>query len=431
MGTDYQIFLSPEKDFTVSDVDVQVAINTTVVLRTLSGAWRLRGQQGYRDRTMPNGRLQLDFGNDEFGSKPSVNDLLTIKYVTTMGLAASALKIANKKVKCNAYTSITGMSLSNPSGGADERNSDLYKNIAAPSFGTFESAVTKQQYLNTVQSYPGVLDGITFAQREVNPYALEWMNLVKIVLLTSSQWTPVEKTRFLNYMRDSSMYAVRFFLEDPVPVPTTVQLAISCYSSSNPEQCKQDAIAAIQKLFAPRAGMLGFDIYRSDIHDAVLESNKGIEYVVCELPAADLIVSGRAIARPLLKLIPNTGSQLKAGTYYYAVSPQFADGTMIAPLNYETIIVPTNNTHSIQIDWAPYHNTTKYKLWGRSVSTGVGFMAEVNPPLLTFTDNGTITIVPDTVAPISTVPVRYLTLSATPNVRSNFSTRSVNRSNRL
>jgi hypothetical protein len=430
LGLDYQIFGSTETDFQVSDVDVIVRINGNVIKRTQGGGWTLKGQQGCRDRTLPNGRMILEFGNDQFGTKPGVNDTLGVTYVVTKGLDASSIKITGKKVRCSTYPSIIGEAVSSLSGGANERDSELYKRISAPAFGTFDSAVTKQQHLNIVQSYPGVLDGTTFAQREVNPYAKDWMNLVKVVVLTSSPWSLTDRQDFLKYLNNNSMYSTRFFLEEPQPIQVIIQVLIFCLPAANLDQCRFDAASALVNLFKAKPGILGRDIYRSDIIQAIQSSNSNIEYVVLEIPSADLLVSSRAMQKPLLSLVANSSSTLAAGYYMYGVSPVFADNTEIAPLNYEWITVPTSNAYSIRLTWPTLYNAAQYKVWGRKESE-LGLVAQlVGVSSNTYIDNGWTNVVAGVPA-TSTVPVRYLTLGNTPPIiKAFYSTRSANRSNR-
>lgn len=411
LGSFYQTFITKETGFIVSDEDVKVKINGEEIEKTWDGLWKLSSKEGYRDRTLPDGRLQLEFGNDRFGSTPTVNDEVEITYVVTQGTSIQTLKTLNRKVTCDDFPSIEGEAVANPTGGGEATDPELYKNLSAAQFGNFGSAVTKQQYQNTALSYAGVVDAKTFAQRESNPTAVQWMNLIKIVLLTTTPWNQEDRNRFLEFMYKNTMYSTRIFLENPVPVPVDISITLGCFSWANANDCKASATAAVMELFRLKPGILGRDIFRSDIHDAVMASNAGIEYVVLNTPRSDLIISGAPMDMPKVTAgAINTGS-IPVGTYYYAVSPVvYAGGVtgVIPPSRFITFVNTIPNTR-LTIDFIPYEGAFQHQVWGRSANQ-IGLLATIasnqNP---TFVDDGVFTPT-QTPPPTSTVPVRYNTI---------------------
>ena len=104
--------------------------------------------------------------------------------------------------------------------------------------------------------YPGVVDVITFAQREINPTSNEWMNLIRITLLTVSNWSTATKTAFLEYMNKNSAYSPKFTLKEPVAIVQNVEVEIYCYNWANSTQCRLKAIAAITTLLSPKSGIV-------------------------------------------------------------------------------------------------------------------------------------------------------------------------------
>lgn len=422
LGTDYQTFQSEESEFTVSDVDVRVTLNGKEIEKTLEGVWLLKEKEGYRDRTQPNGRMLLEFGNAIYGSRPMPNDVVRIRYAVTTGLDASSIKTANKKVKCEAYPDLVGSAIANPKGGGSEKPAELYRNISAPSFGTFGSAVTKSQYLATMLAYPGVVDGKCFAQREINPTAVEWMNMIKLVVLPVTPWGDSDRETFLAYMQSKCMFSSRFFIEEPVPHHLSLRVDLFCHTWANPRQCKQDAEEALRAFFAPQQGILGYDVHLSDIHNVVLQSNKGIEYIKIPYPTRDIIVSGSALPKPTLSFISNIGSGLSAGTYYYGIGVVI-DGGEIAPKNFNEITIPENGV--VSLFWEAYPEAVSYRVFGRQ-SNAIGLLTTVPGSFTSWQDTGnTAPDVPP--PPISSHVVRYVNLQSL-EVNSTFSRRSSNRS---
>lgn len=422
LNASYQSFVSREGGFQISDVDVRVDLNGVQLEKNYDGIWKLKDRDGYRERTLPNGKLMIEFGNDVYGTKPTTNDVVTIIYALTRGLDLSTTRTVTKAVTCDTFPSIKGSATSNPTGGGDQASPDLYRTLSAATFGTFGSAVTKQQYLGVALSYPGVVDVITQAQREVNPNAVEWMNTVRLVTLTQNVWSDTDKESFIEYMNQRCMYSTNFYMAEPAYHRVTVNITVYCYQWANAAQCELDARNAIIDLFKKRPGILGLDIFRSDIHKAALDSNKGIEYAVLHLPTSDLIVSGQPMAKPTAQVFGTLGS-LPPGTYYYAVSPVLASGGEIAPRNYQVV---TNNAanSAIELNWEEYADADSYRIWGRS-SSQIGLLATVGSGVFEFTDDGSATPSISTPA-VSTAPVRYNDLALL-TVYAEYSNRSSSR----
>lgn len=416
---DYAMFVSQETGFSVSDVDVVILLDATPMLRTTGGLWTLKSQVGFTDSTMPDGKLFVQFGNATYGGRPSATQTLHLTYTVTSGSDGNNLDTNGKNVIAPDYLSVSGVFSSSPSGGANERPALTYKNLSAPTFGVFDSAITRQQYITTALSYPGVTDVITFAQREVNPSALQWMNLVKVVLLTSSVWTAPQKEDFIEWMQARSAYVPKIFLEDPLAVSVDIDLDIYCFNWVNSTQAKLNATAAITALFTPRAGILNYDFHLTDITDAVLKSDPGIEYVILRSPSSDVIVSSIAMEKPTLTELLTGGTLTDATNYYYGLAVTTAAG--IITVKNLAVLTTTTATSRIQIDWNAYPGAISYQLY-RKVESGSTLLL-YSGPLLTYTDDNAVTPVG---APPSqsTVPIRYASLG-TLTVIDKYSTRNI------
>lgn len=405
----YAMFVSSEIGYVVSDIDVEVLLNNAPMARTTAGMWTLKGQLGFVDSTLPDGKLMIQFGNLGYGGQPSNNDTLYITYVTTNGADGNSLSCTGKGLTAPAYSTLTGSFTTNPTGGSNEREALAYKNIAAPTFGVFNSAITKQQYITTALQFPGVVDVVTLAQREVNPTALEWMNLIKIVLKTSSVWSDYQNAEFLTFMQDNTAYSPHFFLEDPVPVPVDISLEIYCYNWTNSTQAKANASAAIQALFAPRVGMLNYDLHLSDIINTAKQSDPGIEYVILRTPIQDVLISGTAVAAPTLSLIPGNGALLD-DMYYYGVQTTTAAG-VVALRNLGKIRATAGS--AVQVSWVPLTDVLSYQVYRKdTLSQRPGLIAEIPGNAHTNIIDVNVRAPGASPAPQNTVPVRYITLNS-------------------
>lgn len=422
LGQDYSLFVSSESSFTVSDVDVSILLDTTPMARTTGGIWTLKNQIGFVDSTMPDGKLFIQFGNSIYGGSPTAVQTLNITYVVTIGADGNNLSTNGKTLVAPDYTTVSGLFTTSPSGGANERPALTYKNLAAPTFGVFDAAVTKQQYITTALTYPGVIDVITHAQREVNPSSVYWMNLIQLVVLTSTPsvpWTTQQRNDFMTWLQSKSAFVPRFFMQDPVAVTVNVDMDIFCFNWVNSTQAKLNAINAVTNLFAPRAGILNYDLHKTDITDAVLKSDPGIEYVTLRTPADDVIVSSTPMDFPTLTELLTGGTLTNATNYYYGLAVTTADG--IVTVKNLAAKLTTTATSRIQVDWLAYPGAVSYQLY-RKVEAG-SLLLLYSGTALTFTDTGAIT--PSGAPPAqSTVPIRYISLG-TLNIVDKYSTRSI------
>jgi hypothetical protein len=113
---------------------------------------------------------------------PGTNDLVSITYVVTLGQDGNNIIATNQKIVMDGNTDVSGTPTANATGGGNEPDYIVYKNVTPALFGAFDSAVTGSQYKALPLQYPGVIDARVLSQREVNPYALTYMNVMKVSL---------------------------------------------------------------------------------------------------------------------------------------------------------------------------------------------------------------------------------------------------------
>lgn len=421
ISVEYAMFVSEENAFQVSDIDVVVNNGIVPLERTTGGLWTLPNINGFSDQTLPDGKMLLQFGTESYGGVAQTNETLSITYVVTVGEDGNSLDTNDKTLTAPLYSAVSGTFTSSPTGGANERSALSYKNIAAPAFGVFSSAITRQQYISTALQYPGVIDVITFAQREINPTSNEWMNLIRITLLTVSTWSDAAKSAFLDYMNKNSAYSPKFTLKAPVAITQNVNVEIYCYNWANSTQCRLNAIDAITALLSPRVGILNWDLQLTDLTEAILNSDSGIEYVIPITPTTTVVASSNPIPRPTLTALAGGGGTLVAGTYFYAVAA-FTTYGLITTRNYADIT--TSSTGRIKIDWKPITGTTNYAVYRKGpADSRPGLIVMTSGSTLTYTDTGAA-VTGAAPPPQNTVPVRYIKLG-TLTVKDYYSTRNV------
>lgn len=384
-GTELQFWISEESSFQISDEDVYVLINGQVIEKAYGSLWNYKGMPAYMDGTTMEGRLLIQFGTSQFGSLPSVNDSISIIYCITEGSTGNNYRTANAKVTLQGYSDLEGTALENPSGGANQKSALAYKNNTAGSFGTYGSAVTKSQYSAIVNTYPGVVDAFTQAQRERNPADLKLMNVITVTGITSSPWSEEQKQDFCEWCQRQSMYSTRFVWIDATPVPRNLNIEIYCYNSAVLSTVEQNAALALQTLFSARPGILMTNIYRSDIITTLRNADSSIAYVIINEPLEDLIVT-QPTAPGLIFEITNSGGTLKP--YFYSYGLSYIDDTGVeSEQNSWCHPQVTVNKSKVRLLWRPVPSAKTYKLFGRT-GEEIGLLKEISASSVSTTEDG-------------------------------------------
>ena len=349
------------------------------------------------------------FGSEQFGTIPLVTDTVLIQYALTNGVDGANQPLANKPVSINGFAPVSGTVLANPTGGGNEQPIQTYKNLSSGAFGTYSSAVTKSQYLATVGVYPGIVDAITQAQRDINPMALEWMNVIRISALTTSPWSQTQKQDFITYLQKITMYSTRFVWQDPIAVNRDIDITVYCFNTAILSNVKAAVEGAINALFAPRPGLLMLNLYNDDLYAAAKKAGNGaVSYSIVNEPTDPMIVT--APPSPLLtyEIIIGAGT-LGPLVYAYGVTVTNADGEEGTPTDWVfPQIVGHGVLAAIKITWKPMSNAVTYKLYGRNSAGIVGLLATfAATDTLEFLDDGSVAPVGPPPNSIAQVPIRY------------------------
>jgi hypothetical protein len=438
LGTERQTFVSSQDSFVVSDQDVTVQLNGTILPKSYGGLWNFDGLPGYADITTSDGRILLQFGNlggtsaqfgtlQAFGTIPQTTDSVIITYPVTMGATGNSLTTSGTQITVTGFPLIYGVVTSNPTGGANQNPTLAYKNVAAGGFGTYQSAVTKSQYLATVATYPGIVDAVTQAQREINPNDYRWMNVIRISALTTSPWSQAQIQEFLNYCQSVTMYACYFLWQAPIPVPNTVQMNVYIFNSALPNQVQTQVANAVNTLFAPRPGLLMTNFYPSDLEQAAFSSSPGqVSYVEIISPTGAMIVTAPTSPQITYTLVAGGGS-LGELVYAYAISTTLQSGEVGTPVNWVYPQVISNVAdYAITLTWPAVPNAATYTVWGRAPGSGLGILTTVTAttaPTYTFTDNGSITPTGGPPTTVADTPIQYNTLASAPVINVFYSER--------
>jgi hypothetical protein len=359
-GSAYQLFVTSDDKFTVSDIDVEVELNDVVLTRTTRGLWRLEDTAGVMDTTTQDGQCLLTFGGGGYGTTPQASDRVKVTYAITRGALGQNANIQGENITCNDAREITGVAVSGLSGGGDEKPVEFYRKVGPQLFASREGATTEDEYAALAARFSGVLDARVLGQRNVAPADVRWMNMVQVSLLTATPWSGLQWDAFDKWFRERSIYPVRLYRADPQPVVVNVSAKAFCQGRADLPMVKATIEEQIRKLFAPRPGLIDSNIYLSDLHAAIKGSDSAVEYAEVVNPLEDVLVR---VDSPRTLNLTTVGGTLPPGQYSYAVTAVTSSGETLAT-NFTSRVLTAAG--GIQISWDPVFMASQYRIYGRT-----------------------------------------------------------------
>jgi hypothetical protein len=290
-----EIYLE-EPGFVVSDRDVNVfVVNTTrnerdLWSRTENGLWIAgTGERVYYDRTDGDGDVILTFGDGTHGAMPSIGYNIEVQYAVTTGSAGNNGGSGLSAVY-NLNPDVQGLTLTAVLGGADEKPSSFYKNLAPSIYKARSRAVTPSDYKALAADYPGVASVVEKGQRDIAPGDLRWMNVVRLCVLPydSDQFSEIEWADFLAWMEDRKHAAVQIQKYNPIKREVDVKLTLALKQTAIPGEVYPIVESAIRQLFEKEIDTLGKRIAVSDIIAAADVDD--VDYVHMVTPTQDFYV---------------------------------------------------------------------------------------------------------------------------------------------
>lgn len=380
----FQNFISSDEGFTVSNEDVLVKVDGVTIPVTHEGLWHFKNKApAVQDATTKLGALSLLFGNDFFGFKPKINSDISITYAVTNGTAGESVLVNGSPIRSDIYADLAGVGTSSLTAGGDENPASTYRRISPILFASGDRSVTENEYNALALTYPGVLDCSVVGQRKLSPSRLEYMNLVRLSLLTTTPWNDAAYNAFVDWYSQKTMYAVRFYREDPVARDYAITAKIYCNNRAYDLASIQSKVYdALVSLTTPKQLFIGLNIFKSDIYSIIMAVDDAIEYVDLDSPLEDVFSN---VTRPLITSGIEDVGTLSAGTYSYKVTALNALGETLPSGNQDVVITAT---HGVTITWDPIPNAINYKVYGRQGE----YKYIATTALTTYTDDGSITV---------------------------------------
>lgn len=348
-GEDFQVWLSPEDNFRVSDgrevyngieySDLIVRVAGTPVRVTEYDQWWdmiKEADKAIKDTTTQDGRCQLTFGNGAYGYLPPANSVVQIQYITTDGssdnsgvFSSNLTMMGNPSITAYPVTTGSGTSQTTAKidGGADKIPASTYRKTGPLLYASAGTAVRRKSTQAWALNYPGVADALVLGQSKTNPTDRRYLNVLDVCLLKggvgidpddylmsageASGWT-----QYFNKRRPGVPGYLRFHA--PVPSSPDIELVLECESYVTLALAEQAAQQAIENLYKYGPGTLRRTIMQSELYDSAKYATQGIRAVRMNGIGTDLVSYARA---PTLSLLEESdvGSKISSGEYVFYV----------------------------------------------------------------------------------------------------------------
>jgi len=299
-GQPFQKFEIGDDDFAVSNDDVICLVGPQgeEYTRIQDGLWNYSGaDKVFHDRTTQYGNVELSFGNNVYGVKPSSGVPILFKYAVTAG-RQSNISTSNLPITSTAVTDIEAVTTSHAVDGDDEKTPEFYRNVGSSIFATKNRCVTEEDFVAKALEYPGVIDIKVLGQRDTAPDLTSRMNVVTLIPITAvASWTTEQKTAFREYLESFSITSLNFLLEEPAEITLNIEADIYCQYGVDLEVAKNYLVNKLNEKFKLRRGSLGFSIYRSDIDTTLVDPTFKVDYIILKNPTSNIIVNKKSYVK--------------------------------------------------------------------------------------------------------------------------------------
>lgn len=276
LGAGFQKFsVGSASLWNVCDDDIFVTDSLGAVWRPIrTGLWREPGTaKTFYENTLPDGRVEIKFGDGTYGGiLPAGGFTVTYPVLDTASNTQASPEAGSQALPTGLP--VVGTLTSSASANLDPPPPAFYKFMGPGAVANFERAVTRDDHRAIALRYPGVVDATFLGQAEVNPSDIRQMNIIHVVLLTSTPWTSTDWFRFKTFMeRDRTIASTTIVRRDAKPVDITIPIKIEAFPTADLPSLEDIVKSTVRDFFAQKAGSLGASYYPSDLIVAIKEQS--------------------------------------------------------------------------------------------------------------------------------------------------------------
>jgi hypothetical protein len=263
----------------------------------------------------------------------------------------------------------------------------VYRKISPLLFAAGERAVTQNDYEAIAFNYPGVLDVRVLGQRDLAPTNVKWMNLVRVSLIATSPWDDIAWKNFIAWYRKRAMYSTVFYRQDPLQSVIDINAEVFCFNTVELNTVRNAIIQALETFFSPRKGIIGLNVYKSDIWEVIKHAHAGVDYIQLHSPTVDRFMTITGPVRATA--VASAGGSLVPDTYLYHITSLTNKGETL-PVSSTSITL--TDTGSVTITWTNVEGAIGFRVYGRK-KDHMGLLLstpQLNNDTYTFSDLGSL-----------------------------------------
>lgn len=282
-GVPMQLLEIGEESHNISDVDIRVFVDDVEWSRSDTSIWNTaEDAEVFWENTLPNGNVEIRFGDGVWGKIPPSGMIINVKWAETKGKDGEDERSGLIARWVNDIDTLGTVVLDIETteaitGGTNRLSVNYYKAFAGDRRGSdggaLNRAILRKDFRAHACAYPGVFDAVFRGQAELNPGRRSWMNIVGVTLLTDPVFTELQWNDFVDYIKGGGNYPgltqdnLEILRMDPTSKPMDIKATIACRIDADlgvvKNRLKSNLVAATR----PRIGSLGFSWYLSDVYD--------------------------------------------------------------------------------------------------------------------------------------------------------------------
>lgn len=282
----------------ISDTDVRVFVNGVQWSQTTEPLWHFGGQDNvFFASTLPNGNVEIRFGNGLNGASPPVNVPIIVHWIENGGKADNRTEIGAKVVtpltSLSGYGSLGGVTTSIADRGSDYLPAKYFKYFGGAVRAAAKRAVRRSDYRAKALEFGEPIKDVQFrGQAEIAPRRPAYMNVIEATILADPPLSDSQWLEFKDYIRRIGIYQTELRRRDAIALPLNITATVYCRPEANLTEVAKVINNRVRAALAPSFDSLGYSWYLSDINmllEGYDELGGLVEYAVLTSPTAPIV----------------------------------------------------------------------------------------------------------------------------------------------
>jgi hypothetical protein len=297
-GVAYQRIEIGTENRRISDTDIRVFVNGTQWLMTTEPMWHFGGQDKiFFASTLPNGNVEIRFGNGLNGASPPVNVPIIVHWIESGGKEDNRTEIGAKVntplTNLSGYGSLVGVTTSVSDRGSDYLPAKYFKYFGGAVRATAKRAVRRSDYRALALQFGEPVKDVQFrGQAEIAPRRPAYMNIIEATILADPPLSDSQWIEFQAYIRRLGIFQTEMRRRDATALPLDITATVYCRPEANLTEVAKIIRNRVLDALSPSYDSLGYSWYLSDISmllEGYDELGGLVEYALLNSPTTPVV----------------------------------------------------------------------------------------------------------------------------------------------